>query len=163
MPQTLLPIFPAEATPINNVVSFAKREGVVYYFHGCQPVFSHGEHDLKSFRMFTSQLAVNGTCKQVEIVRAFGISAISMKRYVKKYLQGGAAAFYGQRRKPQPRVLTAEVMRQAQELFEQGESRSAVAQRLGLKTDTLSKAVRAGRLVESVKKTNPGARKASAA
>lgn len=162
MPQTLLPIFPAEATPINNVVSFANREGVVYYFHGCQPVFSHGEHDLKSFRMFTSQLAVNGTCKQVEIVRAFGISAISMKRYVKKYRQGGAAAFYGQRRKPQPRVLTAEVMRQAQELFEQGESRSAVAQSLGLKTDTLSKAVRAGRLMEPVKKTNPGARKASA-
>jgi transposase-like protein len=162
LPQILLPIFPAEATPINNVVSFAKREGMVYYFHGCQPVFTHDEHDLKSFRMFTSQLAVNGTCKQVEIVRAFGISAISMKRYVKKYRQGGAAAFYGQRRKPQPRVLTAEVLSQAQELFEQGESRSAVAQRLGLKTDTLSKAVRAGRLVEPVKKTNPGARKASA-
>lgn len=163
MPQILLPIFPAEATPINAVVSFAKREGMVYYFHGCEPIFTHGEHDLKTFRMFTSQLAVNGTCKQMEIVRAFGISAISMKRYVKKYREGGAAAFYGQRRKPKPRVLTAEVLSQAQELFEQGESRPAVAQKLGLKTDTLRKAVRAGRLVEPVKKTNPGARKASAA
>lgn len=162
MPQTLLPIFPAEATPINNVVSFAKREGTVYYFYGCQPVFTHGERDLKSFRMFTSQLAVNGTCKQAEIVRAFGISAISMKRYVKKYREGGAEAFYGQRRRPQPRVLTAEVLSQAQELFQQGESRPAVAKKLGLKMDTLSKAVRAGRLVEPVKKTNRGARKASA-
>ena len=163
MPQTLLPIYPAEATPINKVVSFAKREGAVYYFHGCEPIFTHGEHDLKTFRLFTSQLAVNGTCKQAEIVRAFGISAISMKRYVKKYREGGAAAFYEQRRKPQPRVLRPEVMSQAQELFEQGESRSAVAQKLGLKPDTLRKAVTAGRLVEPVKKTNLGARKASAA
>lgn len=163
MPQMLLPIFPVEATPINNVVSFAKREGTVYYFHGCQPVFSHAEQDLKSFRMFTSQLAVNGICKQAEMVRAFGISAISMKRHVKKYRQGGAAAFYGQRRKPQPRVLREEVLRQAQELLEQGESRAAVAQKLGLKRDTLRKAVRAGRLVEPVKKTKRGARRASAA
>jgi transposase len=161
MPQALLPIFPAEATSINNVVSFARRDGVVYYFHGCQPVFSHAEHDLKSFRMFTSQLAVNGTCKQAEIVRAFGISAISMKRYVKKYRKGGVTAFYGQRRKPQPRVLTGEVLKQAQELFEQGESRAAVAQKLDLKPDTLRKAVKAGRLVEPVKKTNRGARTAS--
>lgn len=163
MPQTLLPIFPAEATPINNVVSFARRDGMVYYFHGCQPVFSHAEQDLKSFRMFTSQLAVNGTCKQAEMVRAFGISTISMKRYVKKYRQGGAAVFYGQRRKAQPRVLTGEVLRQAQEMLEQGESRSAVAEKLDLKPDTLRKAVRAGRLVEPGKKTNRGARRASAA
>ncbi len=162
MPQILLPIFPAEATPINNVVSFAKRDGSIYYFHGCQPVFSHDEHDIKSFRMFTSQLAVNGACKQAEMVRAFGISSISMKRYVKKYREGGAAAFYGQRRKRQPRVLTAAVMKQAQELLQQGETRSAVAERLGLKADTLRKAVKAGRLVEPVKKTTPGARRASA-
>ena len=162
MPQTLLPIFPAEATPINNVVSFARRDGTIYYFHGCQPVFSHDEDDRKSFRMFTSQLAVNGICRQAEMVRAFGISSISMKRYVKKYREGGAAAFYGQRRKRQPRVLTAAVMKQAQELFEQGETRSGVAARLGLKADTLRKAVKAGRLVEPVKKTIPGARRASA-
>jgi transposase len=163
MAQAMLPMFPAEATPINNVVSLAKRDGTVYYFHGCQPVFSHDEDDLKSFRMFTSQLVVNGICQQMEIVRAFGISAISMKRYVKKYRKGGTAAFYEQRRKPKPRVLTAEVIEQAQDLLQQGEARSAVATRLGLKVDTLGKAVRAGRLVEPPKKTIPGARKASAA
>jgi hypothetical protein len=74
MPQTLLPIFPAEATPINELISFCQRDGAVYYFHGCVPVFTHAEKDLKSFRMYTSQLVVNVTCTQAELVRAFGIS-----------------------------------------------------------------------------------------
>jgi hypothetical protein len=93
MPQTLLPIFPAEATPINELISFCKRDGAVYYFHGCMPVFTHGEKDLKSFRMYTSQLVVNGTCRQAELVRAFGISSISMKRHVKKLREGGTRLF----------------------------------------------------------------------
>lgn len=38
MPQTLLPIFPAEATLINTYVGFQKREGIVYYFNGMMPI-----------------------------------------------------------------------------------------------------------------------------
>jgi hypothetical protein len=34
--------------------------------------------------MFSSQLVVNGNCTQAQLVRAFGISVISMKRYVKQ-------------------------------------------------------------------------------
>jgi hypothetical protein len=83
-------MFPADVTEINDLVSFAKRVGTVYYFNGPMPVFSHAESDRPSFRMFTSQLVVNGNCTQAQIVRAFGISAISMKRYVKQYRQSGA-------------------------------------------------------------------------
>jgi hypothetical protein len=43
MPQPLLPMFPADVTEINDLVSFAKREGTVYYFNGPMPVFSHAE------------------------------------------------------------------------------------------------------------------------
>ncbi len=152
MPQTLLPIFPAEATPINAVVSFCRRDGAVYYFLGCQPFFTHAESDLKGFRMVTSQLVVNGRCTQAELVRAFGISSISMKRHVKKLRAGGSQAFFPARQKRQPRVLTADILQRAQGLLAQGQSRSAVAKELGLKLDTLSKAVQAGRLVEASKK-----------
>ena len=92
MPQSLLPIFPSDATTINEIISFCKRDGSVYYFHGCLPVFTHPAHDLMAFRLFASQLVVNGSCTQAEVVRAFGISAISMKRYVKKLRAGGAKA-----------------------------------------------------------------------
>jgi hypothetical protein len=44
------------------------------------------------------------------------------------------------------------VLQEAQELLSQGQGRSAVAKSLGLKRDTLSKAVRAGRLAEPLKK-----------
>jgi transposase len=117
---------------------------------------------MKSFRMFTSQLVVNGNCTQAEVVRAFGISAISMKRYVKKFRAGGSDAFFAPRRKRQPRVLTPEVLKRAQELLAEGQPRSAVAKALDLKLDTLTKTVRAGRLVEPVKKTALQARKANA-
>lgn len=162
MPQTLLPVFPAEATPINELISYCQREETVYYFHGCLPVFSHAASDLRSFRLFASQLVVNGSCTQAELVRAFGISSISMKRHVKKLRAGGGKAFFAARRKRTPRVLTAEVVQRAQELLAQGQSRSAVAQELGIKLDTLSKAVRTSRLVEpSKKKTALSAPRAS--
>jgi len=143
MAQPLLPMFPADVTEINDLVSFAKRAGTVYYFNGPMPVFSHAESDRASFRMFTSQMVVNGNCTQAQIVRAFGISVISMKLYVKQYRQSGAAR--------QPRVLTPAVRQKAQELIQQGQGRQAVAQELGLKADTLRKAIKAGRIIEPLK------------
>lgn len=49
--------------------------------------------------------------------------------------------------------MTKEVLKQAQELLSTGIKRSEVAKQLGLKADTLSKAIRSGRLVEPEKKT----------
>jgi hypothetical protein len=110
MPQTLLPVYPSDATPINNVMSFCKRDGSFYYFHGALPVFTYDETDIKAFWMFTSQLVVTGNCKQAEIVRTFGITAIRMKRYLKMFRANGSKAFFTPHKKRQPRALTAEVL-----------------------------------------------------
>lgn len=155
MPQGLLPLFSDDCTPINELLSYQERDGMVYYFHGGLPVFSHAVEDEASFRMFTSQLYVNGLCKEVEIAEAFGVTSISVKRSVKKYREEGPGAFF-QKRSParKPRVLTAEVLEEAQALFDAGRSRGEVAEALGIKADTLYRAVRAGRLVDE-KKTAP--------
>ena len=71
-----------------------KKNGIVYYFNGAMPVFQHPENDYSSFRLFTSQLVVNGNVTQMEIVRAFNVSAISVKRWVKKYRKNGAEGFF---------------------------------------------------------------------
>ena len=152
MPQPHLPLFPADVTSINPHVSFAKREGRVYYFNGPMPVFSHDEKDYASFRMFTSQLVEDGNCSQAEIVRAFGISAISMKRYVKKYREGGPARFFQKKRTRSAVVLRPEVIEQAQERLKEGEAPAEVARVLKINPDTLSKAIRAGRVSSPVKK-----------
>jgi len=50
-------------------------------------------------------------------------------------------------------VLTAEVLKQAQEQLDQGRTLQEVAAQLEVKYDTMRKALRAGRLHEAVKKT----------
>ncbi len=94
MPQTRLPFFPDDIELINNYIGFQKKNGIVYYFNGAMPVFQHPENDYPSFRLFTSQLVVNGNVKQVEIVNAFKVSSISVKRWVKKYREKGARSFF---------------------------------------------------------------------
>ncbi len=150
--QTLLPIFPAESTRINEILSFKKHEGKVWYFHGCMPVFSHGEKDHDSFNMYTSQLVVLGQCKQVEIVKAFGVSPISVKRHVRRYRECGTGIFYKERSVRKFTVLTPEVLARTQELLNEGKSRYEVSECLSIKPDTLYRAIRSGRLVEVKKK-----------
>ena len=61
MPQAQLPIFPAGTTHLNDHLAFECRDDQVTYFNGHLPVFTHAHDDLAAFRLFTSQLIVNGT------------------------------------------------------------------------------------------------------
>ena len=97
MIQALLPIFPKQSTRINSILAFQKKDEHVYYFNATMPIFSHHVDDLASFRMITSQLYINGNCKQIDIVNAFGVTANSVKRYVKKYREKGMEGFFQKR------------------------------------------------------------------
>lgn len=152
MPEPFLPLFPADVTEINPHVSFAKREGRIYYFNGPMPVFSHEEKDLASFRMFTSQLVSDGNCTQAEIARAFGVSTISLKRYVKKFRAEGIKGFYAPPARRGSGVLTPEVLQQVQSRLDEGQAVGRIAAECKLKADTLNKAVRSGRLRALAKK-----------
>ncbi len=67
MAQLQLPIFPEGMTQINTNLGFVKKEGTVTYIYGSLPVFSHDVDDMRTFRMFTSQIYVNGSASQAEI------------------------------------------------------------------------------------------------
>jgi transposase len=152
MIQALLPIFPKETTRINDILAFQKKEGHVYYFNATMPIFSHHEDDLASFRMITSQLYINGNCKQIDIVKAFGVSANSVKRYVKKYRKEGLEGFFSKKPvKRTPRVLTPEVIDRAQQMLNNGKARSEISKQLNIKPDTLYRCIHSARLVEPVK------------
>lgn len=154
MPQEFLPFFAASGEGyITELLSYEKRNGSVYYFHAGLPIFSHPEDDKNSFRMFTSQLVVEGNCKQVDIVKAFGVSPISVKRWVKTYRTEGVKGFFKSPASRGAHVMTPEVLTQAQQWLNEGMSRIEVADRLGIKSDTLYRAIRAGKLQEPVKKT----------
>src|SRR5262249_5010815 len=116
------------------------------YFCGVNPVFGHAESDHRAFRMFTAQLICQGACRQVDVVRAFGVSKNSVIRSVDAYRAGSVGAFYAPRTARGASVLTPEVTVRAQQLLEAGLSPREVADQLGLKYDTLRKAIQQGRL-----------------
>jgi len=153
MPQVQLPLFPSGTTLITPEIAFERRDNQVVYFNGHLPVFTHGVEDLGSFRMFTSQLIVNGTASQGEIVKAFGVPLVTVKRGVKRYRQGGAKLFFTAPVKRTGHKLTPERLEQAQQLLDEGRSVPEVSRELGVLASTLHKAIDDGRLRRALKKS----------
>jgi prepilin-type processing-associated H-X9-DG protein len=110
-------------------------------------VFQHGERDHRAFRMFTAQLICQRACRQKDILRSFGVSKNSVIRSVNRYRAGGVAAFYTPRTPRAASVITPEIAAQAQQLLGADWSPTEVASELGLKPDTLRKAIQQGRLI----------------
>jgi len=153
MPQIQLPVFPAGCTEINSDLAFECRDNEVTYFNGHLPVFRHAADDLASFRFFTTGLIVNGTATQSEIVKAFGVSLTTVKRYTTKYRQSGGKGFFA----PAPRragtKLNPERLMQAQQLLDAGLEVPEMSRQLGVLATTLHKAIASGRLRARKKKT----------
>ena len=155
MPQLQLPMFPAGVTEINSQIAVQKEAGKVFYLHGHLPVFQHQEQDVRSFRMFTSQMIVGGTAKPKEIAKTFGVPMVTVKRYVKVYRDHGSKGFYAsQPRHSSASVLKGPVLEQAQQLLDGARSVPEVAAELDVLPNTLHQAVRAGRLRGSQKKAS---------
>jgi hypothetical protein len=143
-----LPLIADGATRLSDLISVTRQNDQWIYFCGAQPVFHHAQSDRGSFQMFTAQLVCQGACRQVDIVRAFGVSKNSVLRSVNKYRAGGVKAFYTPRATRGASVMTPQVTAQAQQLLWAAWNRRDVAEHLGLKLDTLRKAIQQGRLTE---------------
>ena len=152
MPQIQMPVFPAGTTRITSELAFEKRDGKVVYFNGHLPVFMHTAEDLGAFRLYTSQLIVNGTASQRQIVAAFGVPLVTVKRCVKRLREQGAGAFFKDAKRRAGSKLTPERLVQAQGLLDQGRSVPVISQELGVLKSTLHKAIDDGRLQQNVKK-----------
>ena len=150
MPQQILPLIPRGATQINGSVSVWRDDDTWTYFLSTNPIYSHRSNDNRMFRFVTSQLIESGCCRQVDIQRVFGVSKSSVIRSVNKLRSGGAEAFFVQRRgRRGGKVFTTEVLEKAQRLLDQGNTKNEIARDLGVKKDTLRKAINDGRLLES--------------
>jgi hypothetical protein len=158
MPQLHLPMFPNGVIHITDQLAVMNKDGEVTYFNGHMPVFRHAENDVTTFRMITSQFCVSGCAKQSDIIRAFGVTSISVKRSVKTYREKGPKGFYAPRVTRGAAVLVEDVVAEAEELLADGVIEAEVAEKLGLKLNTLQKAIRAGRVRRPVKKNIPTTR-----
>src|SRR5580704_8312113 len=111
MPQLHLPMFPTGVTHITSELAFEKKDGCITYFNGHMPVFTHGEKDVATFRMITSQFCVSGYAKQSDIIRAFGVTS---------YREKGTRGFYAPRMTRGAAVLVDSVVARIEELLAGG-------------------------------------------
>ena len=154
MPQVQLPIFPSGSVTITPELAFEKRNGQVVYFNGHLPVFTHAQEDLGAFRLYTSQLIINGTATQSQIVEAFGVPLVTVKRCVKRLREKGAEVFFKPAKRKVGTKLTPERLTQAQNLLNQGFTVPQISQEMGVLKTTLHKAIKDGRLKQDVKKND---------
>ena len=146
MPQMQMAFFPQGVTHINPMLAFSKAGGKIAYVTGNLQIYSHEEDDSVAFKMITAQFCANGMAKQAEVVRAFGVPSLAVKRAVKLFRQEGTRGFYKPRKRRAAAVLTPQVCAQVEALLDSGLTITEVAEQNNIKRDTLSKAVRAGRL-----------------
>lgn len=152
MPQVQLPIFPAGSVEINRDLACRTEAEQVVYYNGHLPIFTHAKSDLASFRLFTSQLIVQGSATQGHVAKAFGVPLIAIKRATKLYRQRSAAGFFVPKPRREGSKLNTQKLEQARALLVQGHPLAVVSQQTGVLTDTVRKAIQAGRL-PAVKKT----------
>jgi hypothetical protein len=152
MPQVQLPIFPAGSVEINRDLACRTEGEQVIYYNGHLPVFTHAQSDLASFRLFTSQLIVQGSATQGHVAKAFGVPLVAIKRATKLYRERGAAGFFVPKARREGSRLNAQKLEEARALLVQGQPLAVVSRQTGVLSDTLRKAIGAGRL-PAVKKT----------
>ena len=162
MPQIQMPLFPAGFQHINEDLAFERRENQITYFNGHLPVFTHEAADVASFRLFTTQLIVNGSASQAQIVKAFRVSLTTVKRCIKRYRLGGSKAMFEPPRRRKGTKLNEQGLAQAQQLLDEGASVPAIGKQLGVLPTTLHKAIDQGRLQVKKKALKPPARSALA-
>lgn len=104
--------FSSGVRPINPQIAVLCESGKVAHLHGHLPVFQYDQQDLASFRLFTSQMIVNGSVRHGEVARAFAVPLSTVKRYAKLYREKGASGFLTPRRRRPAAVLTDEVKAQ---------------------------------------------------
>lgn len=141
-----LPLISNGSTKVNDALFVHRQNDTCYYFFWNEPIFSHASSDQKSFRMITASLVVLGRCKQIQIMKAFGVSKSSVARSVLKYRKHGPESFFKTRKGHGGTVLTDEVRAKAQALLNRGFDKHDVAENLNIKYDTLRKAISQGRL-----------------
>ena len=156
------PTLPNGSTIISDVVVVENLNGTWTYSVYLWPIYTHEHSHRAQFRYIAATLINAGLCKQVEIVRAFGVDRKMLGRAQQQLRERGAASFFQKRPgRKGGTVLGEERLKQAQQLLNEGLSRAQVSAELEIKTDTLRKALNDGRLTPPTQSTDTSYTRAS--
>lgn len=157
-----LPLIPAGATAINQDVAVDRSGRTWTYMLNMLPVYAHNAHDKEHFRLVIAQLVEASACRACEIIKTFGITKNKVMRACRQLRERGVRSFFEPRcGRRTGTVLTAEKLAEAQDLLDSNLARSEVAKELGIKPDTLRKAINDGRLTEPPRREEPAVQPSS--
>jgi hypothetical protein len=147
MAQILLPLFPEETRMLTSNLGVKEIEGTVYYYLSGMPIYSHGVEQRDRFRYCTSNLLVQGLCRNVDIVRVFHVSTDSVRRNKKLLIEKGESAFFtGTKRVRRGHKLTATVLVSIQKKLDENRSVNSIAKGLNISEGSIRYAIKQGRL-----------------
>lgn len=147
MGQLLLPLFLEDTEMITPILGVRKQDESVYYLLSGMPIYCHGEHELNKFRFISSNLILQGLCKNCDISRVFHVSTDSVRRY-KKILetQGEEAFFSKELRHGKSHKLLPDVLQRIQDELNRGKSAYSIAKQEGISEGSIRYAIKQGRL-----------------
>ncbi len=152
MSQLLLPLISEDIVQINSQLIVFKDNNRWAYFLGQYKIYDHAPSDERMFKLITSQLIESKICRQIEIIKTFGIPKSTVIRDLNKLRKGGSEAFFKARRgRKGGTILKQDVLEKAQKFLDERIGRRAITEKLGIKYDTLRKAINDGRLQENNK------------
>jgi len=150
MSQLLLPFFPKDTKMITPVLGVVEKDGFIHYLLSGLPIYSHPRDDLTKFRYVTSNLLVQGLCKNKEIVDCFHVSGDSVRRWKKKLSEEGEQAFFmPENRHGHSHKLLPSVLERMQEKLNEGRSVNGIAREEGVSEGSIRYAINQGRLKKS--------------
>ena len=121
--QLQLPIFPKETLMVSDQSGVFTNDGLVQYIINGLPAYSHAISDRNSFRFITRNFIHMGLCRKVDIQRSFNVSDDSVSRAYKRFVKGGADAFFGSdARKGKAYKITGELLERIQSKLDKGEA-----------------------------------------
>jgi transposase len=106
---------------ISDVVCVENLNGAWTYWVYLWPIYTHEQSQRAQFRYIAATLINAGLCKQVEIVRAFGVDRKMLGRAQQQLRERGAESFFQKRSgRKGGTILTGERLAQAQQLLNEG-------------------------------------------
>ena len=145
--QLQLPIFPSSTIMITPTLGAFLKDDIVYYLHNGVPVNMHHKDDIKDFRYITSKFIELGLCRQVDIIRSFGVSEDSVVKSVMLYRQKGKEGFLGKDgRKGKCHKMLPDRIARIQKMLDEGMSNYAIAKKEKISEGTIRYSLQQGYL-----------------
>jgi len=145
--ELLLPIFPKDTILITPTLGVFEHDGIITYLQSGLPIYTHLKENIDAFRFFTAKLVTMGRCRQVDIVRAFGVSEDSVARSVKLFNEKSESGFFGpDGRKGKAHKMLPERKARIQKMLDKGLIVNRIAKKEKISEGTIRYWIKKGEL-----------------